>query len=147
MQPAKQIKYVIDPHKFDLRTHVWDNQGHLVSVNHYRKFILSGSEYYERPVNSGNLWFENNEPAGRVICTFNDKGHIVTKEFDFKAEHIEYIPAPTGAEKLAYELAAAHAKNAQLEAELKAIGQDKRPVPTEEASVKTAPPTLNKRRD
>ncbi len=145
MQSAKQIKYVSDPNKFDLRTHVWDNQGHLVQKNLYRKFILSGSEYYERPVNSGNLWFENNQPAGRVICTFNEQGHIASKEFDFKAEHVEYIPAPTGAEKMAHELAAAHAKNAQLEAELKAINQDKRPAPIEEAAPKA--PTLNKRRD
>ena len=53
----------MDPNKFDLRTHLFDNQGRLVKKNHYVLRVINGVSYYERPVNSGNLWFENNQPA------------------------------------------------------------------------------------
>lgn len=126
MQSArKTLEYKPDPNKFDLVTHRWDNQGKLIAKNPYRKFIVEGREYYERPVNSGNLWFENNQPAGRVICEFNDKGHIAKKEFDFSATHTEFIAAPTGSELLAAELVAERAKSAQLEAELRAITKER----------------------
>ena len=45
---------------------------------------------YERPVNSGNLFYENNQPAGRVEVTRDAKGRIVGKEFDFTAKHKEF---------------------------------------------------------
>ena len=136
MQPArKTLEYKPDPNKFDLVVDRWNSQGHKIAHNPYRKFIKEGGEFYERPVNSGNLWLENNQPAGRVICEFNDKGHIVSKVFDHAAEHIEYVPGPTGAEKIAAELSAERAKSAQLEAELRAITKER----DEVLEVKTAP--------
>lgn len=126
MEARKPLEHIPDPNKFDLTVDRWNSQGHRVGPrNPYRKYIIAGSEYYERPLNSGNLWLENNRPAGRVICEFNEKGHITKKEFDFGAAHTAYIPAPTGAEKLAGELAAERAKSAQLEAELRAITRER----------------------
>lgn len=150
MSARKQLEYAPDPHKFDLVTDRWDNQGRRTGPrNGYRKFITGAGEYYERPVNSGNLWLENNQPAGRVICEFNDKGHIVKKEFDFTAEHLAYVPPPTGAEKIAGELAAERARSAQLEAELNAIRKERsavQPVVKNHAPEPTpAAPKLTKR--
>jgi hypothetical protein len=148
------MQYESDPNKFDLIVDRWDAQGNRVGGrNTYRKYIQNGSEYYERPVNSGNLWFENNTPAGRVICEFNDKGHIVKKEFDFTAKHVAFIPAPTGAEKIAAQLASEQAANAALRAELDAIKKDKEPQkPVQnfapqaaaKSAEKQAPPKLSK---
>ena len=123
---SKQLKYESDPNKFDLRTHVWDSQGNLTKKNLYRNYIMDGRSYFERPVNSGNLWFENNQPAGRVELTFNEAGHIIAKKFDFNAEHKEYKAPMTGAEKIHYELEQERAKTAQLKAELDAINKEKR---------------------
>lgn len=133
---GKQLEYTSDPNKFDLRTHVWDASGHLVKKNTYRSYIINGRTYFERPVNSGNLWFENNQPAGRVELTFNDKGHIVKKEFNFEAAHKEYSAPLTGAEKVHYELEQERTRNVQLKAELEAIKRESalaRAVPKEEA--------------
>jgi hypothetical protein len=123
VQPVRRpLEYVPDPNKFDLVVDRWDGQGMRVGPrNLYRKYILDGKEYYERPVNSGNLWFENNQPAGRVLLEFNEKGHIAKKEFDFTAKHETYVPVPSGQEKLSAELSAEKAKTAQLQAELAAI--------------------------
>lgn len=158
MQPTRRLKYEPDPNKFDLRTHVWDSQGHLEAKNPYRAYIVDGSKYYERPVNSGNLWFENNQPAGRVELTFGKNGTIASKRFDFAAEHKDYAVPLEGAEKLHYELEQAREKNAQLEIELSAIRKEalaeltsgpiliiKNEVPVETPAAKQAPPTLSKK--
>lgn len=125
MKPAAKIlTYEPDPNKFDLVTHRWNGQGQLVHKNPYRTYIMDGRQYFERPVNSGNLWFENNQPAGRVELTFNDKGHVATKKFAFDAEHVAYEAPLTGADKVHYELEQARSNNAALEAELAAIKSD-----------------------
>lgn len=149
MKPAKKIDYVPDPNKFDLVTDRWDSQGHKIISNPYRMFIKDGTKYFERPVNSGNLWDEGNQPAGRVECTFNDKGHIVTKEFKFEAAHIAFTPAPKGAEKVHYELEQQRKRTAELEAELAAIrGERKQEIkvpPTAADKAAGGAPTLTKR--
>lgn len=131
---SKTLEYVPDPNKFDLTVQRWNSQGQLQGKpNHYRKFILGDRELYERPLNSGNLWLENNQPAGRVICEFNEKGHIVSKRFDFEAKHVEFVPPPTGAEKIAAELAAVKAELAAIKKETEA-----------KAEPAKAPPKLTK---
>lgn len=132
MQARKQmLEPVSDPNKFDLVVDRWDSQGHRTGPRKtYRKFINGDGEFYERPVGSGNLWLENNQPAGRVIYKTNEAGHIYDKKFDFDAKHIDWSPAPTGAEKVAAELASERAKNAQLEAELRAILKEREPQAT-----------------
>lgn len=121
---AKQLEYVPDPNKFDLQTHAWDAQGHLVRENPYRSYIIEGRQYFERPVNSGNLWFENNQPAGRVDLTFNDKGHIIKKDFKFDEPHRDYVAPLNGAEKVHYELEQERSRVAALEAELASIKKE-----------------------
>ena len=146
MQPAKQLKYEPDPNKFDLRTHVWDSQGNLVSKNTYRSFIMEGRQYFERPVNSGNLWYENNQPAGRVELTFCENGKISKKEFHFEAAHKEYTAPLSGSEALHFELEQQKSRTAELEAELASIRNETKlreavirdGMPPAEATPKTA---------
>ena len=148
----KTLEYKPDPDKFDLITHRWDNQGRLIAKNPYRKFIMNGAEYYERPVNSGNLWLENNKPAGRVLLEFNEKGHIAKKTFDFEAAHVAYSEPPTGAEMVSQELEAERKRNAALEMELRAMRAEreakeapvKKEVKNFAPEAKAAPPKLSK---
>lgn len=149
---AKTIEYKPNPNKFDLRTHAWDGQGRLISKNLYRSFLIEGRQYFERPVNSGNLWFENNQPAGRVEYTFGESGKISSKEFKFDAPHKEWTAPLDGDEKLHYELEQTKEKNAQLEAEIASIKKelDKKQsalmagTAKEATEIKTAP-TLTKK--
>ncbi len=153
MEYVKRLKYEPDPTKFDLRTHEWDSQGKLVGKNLYRKFIVGGTSYYERPVNSGNLWFENNQPAGRVECTFGPTGKISAKTFALDAPHKEYTVPLSGADKTHFELEQARERNANLELELAAIRKElsakaATPTPSVEApqaEPTTAAPKLTKR--
>lgn len=121
LAPTKRLEYVPDPNKFDLQTHAWDAQGKLVRVNHYRLYIIEGVSYYERPVNSGNLWFENNQPAGRMLLKLNGNGVIISKELQPDAPHIEWKKPLEGDEALHYELEQANTRLKEAEAELAAI--------------------------
>ncbi len=106
--------------KFNLRTHVWDARGRLKSRNNYRLHVENGAQYFERPVNSGNLFYENNEPAGRVEFIKDEKGRS-HKKFDFDAEHRAYTAPLTGHEKMHFENESLKSENAKLLAELQAI--------------------------
>lgn len=119
MSTAKNVlKYLPDPNKFDLRTHVWDSQGNLTEKNPYRAHFVQGRVVYERPVNSGNLWGENNKPCGRVELEFGENGAISKKEFVWDASHKDFKAPLTGAEKLHYELEQERERNQLLEQEL-----------------------------
>lgn len=151
LSKGKTIEYTPDPNKFDLVTHRWDGAGNLVHKNTYRKFIVDKSEYYERPVGSGNLWTEGNQPAGRVLYQLNEKGHICDKTFDFKAPHKQYTP-PSTAKELSSELLETQAKLAAAQAELAAIQKEREakqsaaPVAEQAEPAKPrAQPTLTKR--
>ena len=120
LMPAKRLEYKPDPNKFDLCTHAWDAQGKLIRKNLYRAHIIEGRTYYERPVNSGNLWFENNQPAGRVNYEFGPSGKIAKKTFDFNAPHKDFVPELTGADKLAFELEQQRELNKKLQEQLAA---------------------------
>lgn len=122
MTTAKKVlDYTPDPNKFDLRTHSWDAQGNLKNKNPYRMFMVGDRTVFERPVNSGNLWGENNQPAGRVELEFGKNGTIAKKTFDFEAAHKEYTAPLQGADKLHYELEQEKEKSAALELELAQI--------------------------
>lgn len=122
---SKTIQYQPDPNKFDLQVHKWDGQGRLVGKNPYRSFIIEGRQVFERPVGSGNLWLENNEPGGRVEYKVNAKGHIFDKRFDFDAPHKEWERPLEGDEKLHFELQQERARVAELEAKLAALNGQK----------------------
>lgn len=152
MQPQNKkhtIEYVPDPNKFDLMTHQWNGQGQLIRKNTYRGLIVEGRQYFERPVNSGNLWFENNKPAGRVEYRRDEEGRIIGKDFSFDAKHIDYVAPLTGADAMHAELEQERAKSAALEKELAAIRADApKAAPSvveKPAEVKNHAPTLTKR--
>lgn len=131
---SKRLEYKPDPNKFDLVTHRWDSQGHLVAKNLYRKFIVGDRSYYERPVNSGNLWYENNQPAGRVEYELNEKGHIAgPKTFNHDAPHKNYTAPLLGAEKMHFELEKERERSAALEAELASIKKERENVAAPQA--------------
>lgn len=115
---------VVNPNEFDLRTHHFDGRGRLKGKNPYRAHIQNGIVYYERPVGSGNLFYENNEPAGRVefLEAKDVRGKIIKKKsFDHEAAHKDYTAPLQGAEKMHFELANTKAENAAILAELEAI--------------------------
>lgn len=127
-QAAKNmIDQVMDPHKFDRRTHIWDSQGRLVKKNLYTEYVIQGSRYLERPMNSGNLWTEGNQPAGRIEKTFGPAGQVLTKKFDHEASHIAYTPVLTGDEAIMYQLEQERAARVELERELAAIRAERSP--------------------
>ena len=124
MQPAKRLVYTPDPNKFDLRTHVWDAQGALVSKNLYTNHCIAGRNYFERPIQSGNLWFENNQPAGRVEYVAGPDGKM-EKKIDENAAHVVFVPKLEGDDALFYALEQEKNRTAALELELAAIKADR----------------------
>lgn len=106
---------------FDLRTHIFDKRGRLTGKNPYRLHVRNGERLFERPVGSGNLWYENGDPAGRVEVTISADARTQTKKFHIGAEHKAYTAPLTGAEKLHFEHEELKAKTAAMEAELAAI--------------------------
>ena len=129
--PAQQI----EP-KFDLVTHKRDKYGKIININHYRLHCIEGLKGFERPVGSGNLWYENNSPMGRIKETKNDKGHLV-RSFDLGAEHVSFTPALTGDAKAAYELEALKNQSAALQAELEALRAEQKAATKTETKVET----------
>lgn len=95
-----------NPHGgFDLRVKITDAKtGNLIRHQPHRIHTNGQIRYFEFPKGSGNLWFENNEPAGRV--EYDAKG---IKSILPDADHIEYIP---------------EAKNVALEERLEAAEQE-----------------------
>jgi len=98
MEERKDFDLVV--HKRDAKT------GRVTQVQPYRMFSRDGIEYFERPKGSGNLFFRNNEPAGRMIEDKIKKGE----------KHLEWA-APLNADQ---QLAQQHASQAQELAKVKA---------------------------
>ena len=117
---------------FDLKvTHRNPKTGAVTMHDPYRLRIGKEGKTYERPVNSGNLWWENGEPAGRF-----EEGKVV-----IGAEHADYIKPLSRDEKVQRALNEKDSKIAKLEAdmrdlELKAINQEKN---ADAGEVKVAP--------
>lgn len=124
MRPAKQLEIEVDPNKFDLRTHVWDAQGALVRKNLYTNHCVEGRNYFERPIKSGNLWYANNQPAGRVDYIKGPDGKTI-KKIDEQAAHTVFTPELEGDEALLYALEQEKNRSTALEQELAAIKADR----------------------
>lgn len=107
--------------KFDLRTHLFNSRGKIHETNHYRLHIKDGAHLYERPVNSGNLWLENAEPAGRIEYKRDARGKIIGKTITKDAPHITYVAPIVGEAKVHFENEDLRAQNARLRTELEAI--------------------------
>lgn len=127
-QQRKIREHQPDPNKFDLMTHHWNGQGEISRTNLYTCHVVDGNKYFERPINSGNLWFENNQPAGRVLY----KNGV--KSIDATAEHISYTAPLEGAEKLHFELENTRTELEAAREELAAIKAE-----AEKRAVITAP--------
>lgn len=79
------------PSGFDLRTHIKDaNTGRLVRTQAHRIHCDRDMRYFEFPVDSGNLWFEDNSPAGRV--TYKGEGKSRAKTINPDAPHLAFVP-------------------------------------------------------
>jgi uncharacterized small protein (DUF1192 family) len=130
----------MDPNKFDLRTHLFDNNGRIVKTNHYALHVTDGVSYFERPMNSGNLWFENNQPAGRVERVADASGKS-SKVFSPGAPHKVFEIKLEGDELLQVELQNSVERIAALEKELAAVRAERIPAPVPVPQPKAATPT------
>lgn len=120
----------IDP-GFNLQTHKWNSRGMLESVDHYRLHCIRGTQYFERPVNSGNVFYKSGDAAGRIVRSGTNFS------VDHDAKHEAYTAPPTGAEKVAKELAHKSSEVERLEAELNAIRAERKFSEMEEKAQKT----------
>jgi len=103
--------------KFDLIVQHRDKKtGRVVSENPYRMRKHEGVSYFERPKGSGNLFFENNEPAGRYA-----EGKFLPN-----APHIEWAAPLSEDEKIKQAVAAAQDEAARLKAELAEIKREQK---------------------
>lgn len=87
--------------------------GRVVNINPYKLIVSKGERFFEWPKGSGNLWYENREPAGRM-----EQGLIIKG-----AEHKAWTPPETADQKLAREMAS---KDQQIEALQREINEIKR---------------------
>jgi hypothetical protein len=104
--------------KFDLVVQKRDRKtGRVTEVNPYVLRVHQGVQYFERPKGSGNLFFGNNEPAGRY-----DKGRFLVGAN--AAEHVEWVKPLTDEDKVKQAVAAQAAENERLRAELNEIKRE-----------------------
>jgi len=75
---------------------------------------VQGQRFYERPVSSGNLWYENGLPAGR----------LVSGKIDETLEHVAFEAPLTSDQIVAKKLADMQEQNAKLAAELALIKRE-----------------------
>jgi len=92
-----------------------DKTKRVVKTNSFRCIAHKGVRFYEWPKGSGNLWWENQEPAGRL----SDKGEPIQG-----AAHVEWAPPPTQDEAVASQFKAMEMENKRLMLELSAIKKE-----------------------
>lgn len=113
-------KVIVEP-KFDLTTHRRDKYGKVIEINPYRMHCIGPMKGFERPIGSKNLWYENNEPMGRLVETRDEKTKVTTLSFDLGAPHLEWTAPLTADQQIARESAEMKATNSALQAELAAM--------------------------
>jgi len=119
---SKQKEYEIPEarqNEFDLRVHMRDPKGRLLKVQPYSLHVKEGVRYFERPVGSHNLFFENNEPAGRLVI--DDKGKRTVEK---GAPHQEWNPPQSASDKLYSDYKKATSELEAARAELEAIRKE-----------------------
>lgn len=67
---------------FDLRTHIYNKEGKVVSTNFYRRVVDKNGVQYERPVNSG-IWYNEDGTISR------DESKAVREALEAKQAAIE----------------------------------------------------------
>lgn len=104
--------------KFDIIVQKRDRKtGRVIDENPYVLRVHGGVQYFERPKGSGNLFFGNNEPAGRY-----DKGRFLVGSA--RVDHIEWTKPLTDEDKVRQAVAAQAAENERLKAEINAIKRE-----------------------
>jgi hypothetical protein len=102
---------------FDYRVHVKDAKtGRLIRLQHYARHAHGGEVLLERPIGSGNCFYENGVPAGRY--RFQDAKGKPCKE-KISEDHIEVAAAPASYQE------ALEQDNEALRAELEALKAEK----------------------
>lgn len=108
---------------FDLKVTIRDPKtGGIIAKNPYRLHIQGGSKFYERPVNSGNVYTEDGEPAGRCKPKFNKKsGKQEGVEILPEAEHEAWTAPVTADQAVANQLVSQSNELEALKLELASI--------------------------
>jgi hypothetical protein len=112
---------------FDLRVNIKDGKtGEMIKTQPYNRHCVGTKTYYERPIGSGNLFWESGEAAGRWVRNPDFKKGTGNVEFmpDEAAAHIFYDEEKTV--KFSQEAAnEVLAENTALKAELDALKAEK----------------------
>lgn len=85
------------------------------AIKAFRVHIHQGIKYYEYPKGSGNLWWEDRKPAGRL----GEDGKPVRSK-----EHVAWEPPKTADQTIAEKNATLAQENAKLAKELEAIKRE-----------------------
>lgn len=103
--------------ELSLQTHKFDKLTNRVSeANPYRLRVINGVKYFEHPVNSGNLYYENlKEHAGRFVSGELKKG----------AAHVAYEPPVSAGQDTLNKLQELAAQNEILKKELDAVARER----------------------
>lgn len=117
---------------FDLRTLIPVEGGERgeKTLRPYTIYLENGEKLYEQPMASGNLFYPNGDPAGRV--THEGKKNI----FDKTAEHKDYVSEEQEQLHALDQLKKSKEQNEALAKELAAIKAEKAAL-TEQAEEKT----------
>lgn len=114
--------------EFDLRVVLRDPKtGRVVKHQPYRRRVVKGVTTYERPVGSGNLWYENGDSAGRWVVEEGKPGRQ-----DETVKHVQWTPPPTEDQIVQNKLATQERAILELERKL-ALAEAKTEVKAEEA--------------
>lgn len=123
-EPVEKPKVVEAPERdfstgFDYRVQIRDAKtGRIHAIQHYAMHIRNGETLLERPIGSGNAFFQNGEPAGR--WDFNEWKKI-------GQEHIKVAASPENREQeLAQQLEMANLELEALRAEAKALAEQRK---------------------
>jgi len=103
--------------------------GRVIRVNPFKLIVERGSRYYEHPVGSGNLYFEDRHVAGRL-----EKGLVL-----LGAEHKEWIIPLSDDEQIARKYAQTEQENQRLNRELGELKQEREVAKKNLAAAKVAP--------
>lgn len=110
-EPAEEVLGDFDPLVVHHRDPVTKR---IVRVNPYKLIVQESVRFYEHPVGSGNLWYENRKHAGRLEAGVIKKG----------AAHKAYTPPVTADEALASKVMTTQQENERLLKELAEIKKE-----------------------
>lgn len=100
---------------FDIKVQHRDSKtGRVKDHNPYRLHTVSGKRYFERPLGSGHLYYENGEQAGQMVWENDGKKKVIKEGM----AHSEYNRPLTVNEKMQREFDSRGNKIDNLEAKI-----------------------------